>query len=64
MSGLEWAVSSEDPRGQVEVGEVVRDGVEGSCLGGDGEVPRSKWEWRKAGVRPKGLNEMLEDTLR
>jgi len=50
MSGWEWAVGSEDMRGQVEVGEVVRDGVEGLCLGG--EVPRSEWEWGKARVGP------------
>ena len=48
----EWAVSSEDPRGQVEVDKAAGDGVKGLCLGGDGKIPRSKWEWGKAGVRP------------
>ena len=52
MLGQEWAVGSADPRGQVQVSEVVGDGVERLCLGGNGEVPRSGWEWRKARVRP------------
>jgi len=52
MLDWEWAVSSEDPRGQVEVDEAVGDGVEGLCLGGNGEVPGSKWEWGKARVGP------------
>jgi len=29
MSGQEWHVSSENPRGQVKVSETVRDGVRG-----------------------------------
>src|SRR5882724_6086734 len=52
VSDWEWVVGSEDLRGQVEVSEVVGDGVEGPCLRGIGKVPRSKWEWGKAGVRP------------
>jgi len=52
MLDWEWAISSEDPRGQVKVSEGVGDGVEGSCLRSIGEVPRSEWEWREARVRP------------
>ena len=52
MSDWEWIISSEDLRGQVEVIEVVGDGVEGLCLRGIGVVPRSEWEQGKAGVGP------------
>ena len=52
MSDREWAVSSEDLRGQVKVSEVVGDGVEGPCLRGIRKVPRSEWEWGKTGVGP------------
>jgi len=52
MLDQEWAVDSEDLRGQVEVGKAAGDGVNGSCLGGNGEVPGSKDEWGKARVRP------------
>ena len=52
MSDWEWAVGSGDLRGQVKVGKAARDGVEGSCLGGNGEVPGYEWEWGEARVGP------------
>jgi len=48
--GQEWLIGSEDLRGQVEIGEVAGDGVEGLCLealeqsqglSGNGEKPES-----------------------
>ena len=52
MSDWEWAVSGEDSGGSVEVDKAAGVGVKGSCLGSEGEVTGSKWEWGKAGVRP------------
>ena len=56
MLDLDWCVGSEDLRGQVEVGKGVGNGVEGPCLRGIGEVPRSELYWGKLESGPvKGL---------
>ena len=42
MCQIRSGVGSEDPRGQVEIGKGVGNGVKGPCPGGFGEVPGSR----------------------